>query len=252
MKVAIFSDVHGNDLALDAVLADIARHEVDAFWVIGDLVALGPAPVAAARRLQALPNATFVRGNTDRYTFAGERPGGAANLDALRADFEALTRYVEFTSSFPWARGALTEAGLFDWLAAIPLEERVVLPDGTRVLLVHAAPGTDDGPGIRATQTDDELTAIFGDDLAADLVIVGHTHIPLDRVVNGVTLHNLGSVSLPTPDDARAEWTLLTADDSGHTLERQFVAYDVAAVQAAFDAVKHPFADGLKAMFSTE
>ncbi len=75
MRLALFSDVHGNPVALDAVLADIAAQgQVDAFLVLGDVAAIGYDPVAVIERLVALPNVHFVRGNTDRYTTSGERP----------------------------------------------------------------------------------------------------------------------------------------------------------------------------------
>ena len=74
MRVAVFSDIHGNSIALDAVLADItARGGADAYWVLGDLVAIGADPVDTLERLAALPNPTFVQGNTQRYLLTGER-----------------------------------------------------------------------------------------------------------------------------------------------------------------------------------
>ncbi len=48
-----------------------------------------------------------------------------------------------------WAQGSLTASGDLAWIAALPLEYRLVLTDGTRVLCVHASPGQDDGLGIR-------------------------------------------------------------------------------------------------------
>jgi predicted phosphodiesterase len=249
MKIAVFSDVHGNTIALDAVLGDIVAEGVDGYWVVGDFVALGPDPVGAVERLSALPNATFVRGNTDRYTLTGG-PGGPPALESARQDLQRLEGYLGLLSCFVWARGAITGARYYDWLASVPLDARITLPDDTRVLLVHAAPGTDDGRGIEADMTDDELaTALEGAD--ADLVIVGHTHVPLDRTADAVRAHNLGSISRPETDETRAMWTLLTADESGYTLDRRFTIYDIAAVKAAFDEVHHPSASLLKGMFPT-
>jgi predicted phosphodiesterase len=55
MRVAVFSDIHGNTIALDAVLADItARGGADAYWVLGDLVAIGAQPVQTLERLAAV------------------------------------------------------------------------------------------------------------------------------------------------------------------------------------------------------
>ena len=67
MRIAILSDIHGNSVALDAVLADIAAQgSVDAdSWLAGDLVALGPDPVGVIQRLRASIDHQAVRGNTD-------------------------------------------------------------------------------------------------------------------------------------------------------------------------------------------
>ena len=75
MKIALFSDIHGNSVALDAVLADIqSQGGVEGYWVLGDLVAVGHDPVGVLERLTALPNVQYVRGNTDRYVVSGDRP----------------------------------------------------------------------------------------------------------------------------------------------------------------------------------
>lgn len=195
MRIAIFSDVHGNAIALDAVLADIAAvGGVDATWVIGDVTDMGSDPVGCISRLQALPDLRIVRGNGDRAVVRSDANALAARLPDVSADDVRLElMYIEEAA---WARGAITIAGQLAWLASLPLEVRTTLPDGTRVLLVHASPGTDEGTGFRAGQSDDEMRAILGSP-EADLVLVGHTHIPLGRTVDGVRIINTGSVSNP-------------------------------------------------------
>ena len=75
MRLAILSDIHGNPLALDAVLADIqSQGEVDAYWVLGDFAALGYDPVTPLEKITALSHASFTRGNTDRYVVTGDLP----------------------------------------------------------------------------------------------------------------------------------------------------------------------------------
>ena len=75
MRIALLSDIHGNATALNAVLADVAEQGgADGYWIMGDLVALGPEPVLTLEILSALPHARFVRGNTDRYICTGDRP----------------------------------------------------------------------------------------------------------------------------------------------------------------------------------
>src|SRR5262249_42231203 len=68
-----------------------------------------------------------------------------------------LSQVIEATRSFSWTRGYVSAAGWLDWLTTLPLEVRLTLPDGTRVLGVHAAPGRDDGPGLHAKHSEGEL-----------------------------------------------------------------------------------------------
>ncbi len=238
MRLALFSDIHGNPLALDAVLADIQQQGgVDAYWLLGDFAAIGPDPAGALERLTRLPNAQFVRGNTDRYVAAGDRP------EPTPADVQAnpglLPNLIGVERSFSWTQGMVTAEGWLDWLTALPLELRLTLPDGVRLLGVHASPGTDDGLGMRPTMSDAELAALL-DGCDADVVCVGHTHWPQDRQVNGVRMVNLGSVSNPLPPDLRASYVLLDADTSGYRLQHRRVDYDRQAVIDLTRKVRHP------------
>jgi predicted phosphodiesterase len=248
MRAAVFSDVHGNLTALEAVLAGARDACADEFWVVGDLVAHGPQPAATLRRLMGLPNGRFVRGNTDRYVLTGELPGMIPAPDTARTTAE-VQLLVDATRSFCWTRGAVTAAG-FDWLAALAVEDRTTLPDGTRVLLVHASPGHDDGRGVQPTMSDRELRAAELADAGAALIFVGHTHVPVDYTIDGVRVVNLGSVSMPATAERRAMWTLLVADESGYTVERRFADYDQAAVIAALDREHHPSATWIKTKFT--
>ncbi len=113
------------------------------------------------------------------------------------------------------------------------------MPDGTRLLGVHAAPGTDDGVGIRTTQSDDELRGILSG-CGAELVFVGHTHAALDRTVDGIRVVNLGSLSIPLTPDRRAAYALLDADERGYSVEPRRVEYDLEAGVARVAASGQP------------
>lgn len=198
------SDVDGNPIALDAVLGDVeTRGGADGYWVLGDLVAQGYDPAAVLRRLTALPDARFVRGNTNRYTLTGERDW--PSLAEAQSDPDLVPMLVSVAQGFAWTHGYLSATGWIDWLAALPVEQRTTLPDGTRnsPLLaggsggsIHAAPGQDDGPGIEPDTDEEELQSLV-DGCNADLVCVGHTHRPLDRRLGSVHIVNVGNVSNP-------------------------------------------------------
>jgi predicted phosphodiesterase len=238
MRVALLSDIHGNSIALDAVLSDIEQSGgVDEHWALGDLVALGPDPVGVVERLDDLPTVALLRGNTDRYVATGERPAPSI-ADAI-ADPSLVSVIAEVAGSFAWTAGYMQAAGLSRWLEALPLQLRRTLPDGTRALAVHASPIADDGPGIDPRATDAELAALLmGCD--ADIVFAGHTHRPVDRQVGPTRAVNLGSVSNPIAPDLRASYVILDADGERYSIEHRRVAYDRAAVISAVEQLNHP------------
>lgn len=238
MRIAIFSDIHGNSIALDAVLDDIrAQGGVDAYWVLGDLAALGPDPVGVLERVYALPNVTITRGNTDRYIVAAERPMPSVEQVAQNPAF--IARFGQLMQSFAWTIGVLAFTGWLEKLAALSPEQRVNLENETRVLCVHAAPGTDDGEGIHPRQRKQELRLIL-ETCDADLVFVGHTHWAMDVMSDNIRVVNLGSVSNPMMPDLCAKYTVLESDAQGYRLEHRRVDYDRDAVIQQLARVYHP------------
>jgi predicted phosphodiesterase len=240
MRLALCSDIHGNTLALDAVLADVeAQGGVDGFLVLGDQAALGPDPVGVLQRLAALPGARLVRGHTDRYVVSRDRP--PPTLDEVRADLALLPVLVDVSHSIAWTQGAVTAGGWLEWLAALPVEVRLSLPDGTRLLGVHASPGRDDGPGVRPDLSEATLSTMLAG-CEAELVCVGHTHWPVDRRIGGVRVLNVGSVGNPVVPGLGASYVLLEADARGYRLRFRRVAYDHGAIVEALRLVRHPAA----------
>ena len=237
MRLAILSDIHGNPLALEAVLADIqSQGEVDAYWVLGDFAALGYDPLTPLEKLTALPQASFTRGNTDRYVVTGDLP---VQPEKALEDPALLPQIIEAVRSFSWTRGYLSAAGWLDWLMSLPLEVRLTLPDGTRVLGVHASPGRDDGPGIQLKHSDEKLEQRFAG-CEADVVVVGHTHVPLDRQVGKIHVINVGSVSNPVTRGLQATYVLLETDEHGYRIQLRRVDYDREAVITAIEHSRHP------------
>jgi predicted phosphodiesterase len=240
VRLGVISDVHGNRTALEAVVADAATIGVDAWWVLGDLVAIGPDPVTTLELLVELPNVTLTAGNTERYVLTGDRPPPTPADVAAQPHLHDLAIAVD--GSFTWTRDALAPHGWLDWLAALPLEVRRTLPDGTRLLGVHASPGRDDGEGITPHRPDgDLLDALDGAD--ADIVLAGHTHQPTDRRVGTVRAVNGGSLSNPVTDDLRASYVIVHADRHGHHVEHRRIAYDTEEFLRRLRSSGHPEQD---------
>ena len=241
MRIALLSDIHGNAIALEAVLEDIqAQGGVDQYVLVGDYLAIGPDPDGVLARLLALPNAIFVRGNTD-HDLIHLWPD-----DGTLPDPNQLPHSLNYYMDILWTRGAASRPDWLAWLTALPIEQRLTLPDGTRLLAVHASPGQHDGAGFHPRRSQAQMRESLAD-CDADLVLVGHSHVVMDIHVDQVHVVNLGNVSLPMiPDPAhkelRASYVLLQANSQGYAVEHRWVDYEREAVIALAQQRRHPSA----------
>lgn len=243
MKLAFIADIHGSSIGLDAVLADIrTRHAVDGYWLVGDYCSGGPDPVGVLERLVKLPNARFIRGNADRRLTNGGQL--YPTLDEARQRPELLPLLVNMHESVSWATGAVASSGWLGWLEKLPLEQRLRLPDGTRMLMVHASPGHDSGDALHPGLSDERL-AELGAGCEDDLIVVGHTHIPCQRTVGPHHWVNPGSVGQPMSGDPRACYAILDANKSGYEFTFFRVDYDREAVLAMARERRYPFVQDL-------
>jgi putative phosphoesterase len=209
-RVAAISDIHGNLPALEAVLADVERADVDAVVVAGDTIS-GPWAAEVfdlAKELGAL----VVRGNADREVIErSDRFGPLARWSADRLGDERLA----FAASWPLTV-ELDVAGL------------------GAVLVCHSTPESED-PIYTSVTPEDELHALFAD-VRADVVLCGHTHMRYDRALaGGLRLVNPGSVGMPYEGRRGAFWALLGPD-----VELRESAYDVEAAAAAIEVMGAP------------
>ncbi len=241
MRLGVISDIHGVAAGLRAVLADASAVGVDQWWVLGDLVLFGPEPVEVIEMLAALPDAGFIRGNTDRYVLTDEQPTPHASPAEAAGDPELVRRYGLMAAGAAWTRGVLDQAGVLDFLDALPSHQRTTLLDGTDLLGVHASPFGDDGRGIDTTSSDDELADLLAG-VGADCVVGGHTHDPTDRHVGTTRVLNPGSVGLPRKL-GKASWMVLDACADGITVDHRTASFDVDAVVEALDRRRHPNRD---------
>jgi predicted phosphodiesterase len=221
-RIALFSDVHGNIEALDVVLADIDASGVGETYCLGDLVGYGPDPAAVVDRVRSLGIPT-IRGNYDDGV--GNRRGECGCYyvtEQARSDGAA---------SYAFTDRALSDADK-DWLAALPDDLRFD-HEGARVLLAHGSPRKIN-EYLLLDRKDSQL-ARLAEQAGADVVCVGHVHIPYHRLLSGTdgaTVHYVssGSVGKPKDGDPRAGWVELVL---GSRAEVEKAAQDDAGVGQA-------------------
>ncbi len=226
MRLAVLSDIHGNLAALEAALADLgARGGADKVWVLGDLAAFGPDPAGAVARVRAIPEVSAIYGNTDRYLTSGRRPQmpipDAAAWGRAKATLESRD------GGFAWTVGQLDYAA-FEYLRDLPAELSLEVDGFGWVVGFHAVPGDDEA--VRRPDTPDDVLLDDLLDREGRVALCGHTHLPMDRALNGWRWINVGSVGLPFDGDPRACYAVLHFDGGALHVEHRRVAYDVDAV----------------------
>jgi hypothetical protein len=147
-RLGVVADIHGNDVALRAVLKDAGCFGVERWWALGDLVLFGPRPAEVLEILRGLPGIGMLRGNTDRYVLTGEQPAPHMTVADAAGSVDLVRRYAGMAAGIGWTRGVLDQAGLLWVLDGLPDQLRLRLPGGADVLGVHASPRADDGQGI--------------------------------------------------------------------------------------------------------
>lgn len=203
MSFAILYDIHGNLAALEAVLEEARAEGVDGYLLGGDYAAFGPWPLETLELLWTLENATWIRGNGERWLI--ETP----DLDPIKAP-EGIQTPLEV------AIGQLPQ-GEVDRLYALPPQVEL---DG--VLYVHGSPRSDTESFARDPQAGE---AELLEDVHDRTLVFGHSHLQFRRPGPKKTvLVNPGSVGMPLDGDTRAAWAI-GADDAAFEFRR--TEYDV-------------------------
>jgi predicted phosphodiesterase len=219
MRVALLSDIHGNLVALEAVLADLARHgPFDRVVVAGDLVWAGPWPAEVVDRVRSL-NGAVVQGNTDAFFCRRpeETPPGK--------------RESRFAEHLGWMLDQLGPQRA-EYLANLPVAHRIRPAGAHELLVVHANPSDLERaiyPNLGAAELD-ELLAPDGVEPDWSALAFGHIHTPFSLLWRGRLLIDVASAGLPMDGDPRAAYAILTWDGSAWRGEHHRVYYDLPVV----------------------
>ncbi len=242
MRVVVFSDVHGNLTALEAVLADIAAQPaVDLLAFAGDACLFGPRPEECAQQIRSAADVCLV-GNTDQWT---------CNPPAVPQNAPNRERWQLIQTVAKWTRDQLSASSL-EWLSRLPFGHTIspTARAEDELLLVHANPHdtmqviyppveTQEARMGKVHQTDGELAQLLAG-TTAGAVAYGHLHFPNLRMSGRTLLANISSVSLPGDDDARAKYGILEWAGERWQAQHVHVPYDLRAEIAALRRIQPP------------
>jgi predicted phosphodiesterase len=249
MRIALFSDIHANLPALEAVLADMENQNLDAVYCLGDLVgyATWPNEVVAEIRKRKIPT---IAGNYDEGVgLASPNCGCAYKTDAEKSLGQ---QSIDYTNS-------LVTEQTRQYLRTLPRHLRLTFLDASReenkieLLMVHGSPRKIN-EYLFEDRPEKSFLHLF-EEARADIMFFGHTHKPYHRALpyelDGQTRYrhaiNIGSVGKPKDGDPRAcyviveltpESKLTNADSIRVNFIR--VPYDVEKAAQAVEASPLP------------
>ncbi len=222
MRIALFSDIHSNYHALEAVLADMKDQGVDRLVCLGDITLKGPLPKECVDRVRDL-GCPIVLGNTDGSYQPGNHP---ARFPVKNESQQAILQ------DFDRHLAALTNADRA-WLAGFPLTHSKWV-DGYRLDFFHAVPHHN-YELVMPWAENKELDRLRLSEETA-LAAFGHNHRPFIRFVQGRTVVNSGSVGIPFDGDPRPSYAVVEIENGQLGVQIRRVPYDAeAAIRAARD-----------------
>ncbi len=181
MRIALISDIHGNLVSLNAVLADIEQRQVNQIICLGDIATLGPQPAEVMARIRQL-GCTCIMGNHDEFLIDPNLIGSYTGENWLRQTIEWCINQlppedIEFVRTF---RPSLE----------VPLNET-----NDKLLCYHGSPRSNTDLLLAITPPTNLDVILSG--YKATIMAGGHTHIQMLRQHKGTLVVNSGSIGMP-------------------------------------------------------
>ena len=208
MKFLVLSDIHGNNIALDAILNTVPISRYDSILVLGDNIGDGPCPDKVISTLKSL-DAVMIQGNREELAlkhFNGfKETQTAKQWEFMRDSFSFLTDEQKA------------------YIASLP-EQKVIDADGISLRMVHGSPSSN--REILCSQRPDQLIQHL-DAIDEPIILCGHNHCQFSFMSENRLVLNPGSVGLSQKGEPfRADYALLTLSAGQFSFELNHVYYN--------------------------
>lgn len=195
MRFAVIGDVHSNIFALESVMNDIEKRDVDFVLSTGDLVGYLPFPNEVIEYMRA-KRVLAVQGNHDKHIAFSRDPSVYTNMVINNKNREYLKNLPESLS---------------------------LQYNGIKVLVVHGSPRSIDEYLFESSEILEEIAQ----EIDSDIVICGHTHIPYYKVVKGKHYINAGSVGKPKHGNSNSTYVIVEISNQEIKSDIIQVSYEV-------------------------
>jgi putative phosphoesterase len=236
MQIAFISDIHGNAIALDAVLKDIEQQGIDKIYVLGDICYRGPEPKRSLDLVRSL-HTEVIKGNADEWVVRGVRAGEVPEqaLEMMNTERQWILNQLEPSE--------------IDYLNSLPAHLNVRFGD-IEISAFHATP-TSLFDVVLPSADDNQIETNLMHTPEAQVYVYAHIHKPYIRFLNGKVIMNIGSVGLPFDGLAKASYGLVEIEDGHLKTSIRRVSYELERVVALYHEVNYPNAEMMSKVIRT-
>ena len=238
-RLAVISDIHGNCVALDAVLLDMKRESIERAVCLGDAIQGGPQPALVVQRVKDL-DCPVVMGNSDAWLLSGVETDRERLSDERRKKLDIIRE---------WSLSKLSEEDKA-FISAFQPTFTLPLDNDRSLFCFHGSPASFDEL-IFPDTPEEEFKRILGA-YASHILAGGHVHLQFMRRIGDSFHFNPGSVGVAfnrvQPEDSFkldpwAEYAVLTLDSTRLALEFRRIPFDVDELIRVSRAEGRPFTD---------
>jgi len=226
MKLAILSDIHGNEQAFKSVLEDISKINVTHLVILGDISFRGAKPKQCLDLVKGL-DAKVIKGNADEWIVRGVQQGEVPEKALAMMQAEQS-----------WAKSKLSDEDLH-YLKSLPETLEIPLTNQIQLYACHATP-TSLFDVISDQATNEEFLPFIEANERANYYVYGHIHLPFTRQFSGKKIINTGSVGLPFDGDPRASYIVFDRTEKDIQIQFRRVSYDVEQACQDLDDEGYP------------
>lgn len=242
-RIGVIADVHGNIVALDAVIERLRALGVDEFIFLGDLVSKGPAPQECLQTMKKLKPLIWIQGNTE------ERFSNPWFNELCTKDPRTLSpEHRSLMLQHGFSKEHLSSESV-EFLAHLPIQQSLQA-GSVEFCCVHGAPGNV-YQAITSEQDGGELDEICGR-FEERWCLSGHTHIPMMRHWKDKVFINFGSISFPSDHRLQASFGIIELGQGAPGYSFLEVPWDIESLHRMCLERNFPLTDELVRHYSLD